>query len=54
VPGKWLIVEADTRVTIKPVTPKTITPAAMKNAAKVKETNPTWKCTTEDPFRDEK
>jgi hypothetical protein len=33
---------------------ETITPAAMKNAAKVKETNPTWKCTTEDPFRDEK
>ena|SRR6516165_95443 len=33
---------------------ETITPAAMKSAAKVKETNPTWKWTTEDPFRDEK
>jgi len=26
----------------------------MKKAVKVTETNPTWKWTTEDPFKDEK
>lgn len=53
--GKWLIIEADTRVTDKAGHGyDTITPAAMKKAAKVTETNPKWKWTTEDPFKDEK
>jgi hypothetical protein len=53
--GKWLIIEADTRLTDKAGHAyETITPAAMKKAAKVKETNPKWKWTTEDPFKDEK
>jgi hypothetical protein len=54
-PGKWLIIEATTRVTDKAGHAyDTITPAAMKKAVDVKETNPTWKWTTEDPFKDEK
>jgi hypothetical protein len=53
--GKWLIIEATTRVTDKAGHAyDTITPAAMKKAVKVTETNPTWKWTTEDPFKDEK
>jgi hypothetical protein len=53
--GKWLIIEAATWVTDKAGHAyDTITPAAMKKAANVKETNPTWKWTTEDPFKDEK
>src|SRR5262249_41169675 len=53
--GKWLIIEADTRVTDKAGHAyETITPTAMKKAAKVTETHPTWKWTTEDPFKDEK
>jgi hypothetical protein len=31
---------------------ETITPEAMKNAATVSETNPTWRWTTEDPSKD--
>jgi hypothetical protein len=42
--GKWLIIEATTRVTDKAGHAyDTITPAAMKKAVKVTETNPTWK-----------
>jgi hypothetical protein len=53
--GKWLIIDATTRVTDKAGHAyETITPAAMKKAVTVKETNPTWKWTTEDPFKDEK
>lgn len=53
--GKWLIIEAATRVTDKTGHAyDTITSAAMKKAVKVTETNPTWKWTTEDPFKDEK
>jgi hypothetical protein len=53
--GKWLIIEAATKVTDKTGHAyDTITPAAMKNAVKVTETNPTWKWTTENPFKDEK
>jgi hypothetical protein len=53
--GKWLIIEADTRVTDKAGHAyETITPAAMKKATTVKETNPKWKWTTDDPFKDEK
>jgi hypothetical protein len=53
--GKWLIIEADTPLTDKAGHAyETITPAAMKKVANVKETNPKWKWTTEDPFKDEK
>jgi hypothetical protein len=53
--GKWLIIEATTQVVDKAGHAfDAITPAAMKNAVKIKETNPTWKWTTEDPFKDEK
>jgi hypothetical protein len=53
--GKWLIIEATTRVTDKAGHAyDAITPAAMKKAVTVKETNPTWKWTTENPFKDEK
>jgi hypothetical protein len=52
---KWLIIEAKTRVTDKTGHAyDTITPAAMKKAVDVKETNPTWKWSTENPFKDEK
>jgi hypothetical protein len=54
-PGKWLIIEATTKVTDKAAhVYDTITAAAMKKAVKVTETNPTWKWTTENPFKDEK
>ena len=53
--GKWLVIEATTRVTDKAGHAyDTITPAAMKKAVNVKETNPTWKWTTENPLKDEK
>jgi hypothetical protein len=53
--GKWLVIEATTRVTDKAGHAyDTITPAAMKKAVTVKETNPTWKWTTENPLKDEK
>jgi hypothetical protein len=53
--GKWLVLNA----TVKVTGPKgrvydTITPAAMKNAATVTETKPTWKWTTQDPDADSK
>jgi hypothetical protein len=48
--GKWLQIRADVRLTDKSgkVYDK-ITPAAMRNAEHVSETNLTWKWTTEDP-----
>jgi hypothetical protein len=53
--GKWLIIEATTKVTdTAGHVYDTITTAAMKKAVKVTETNPTWKWTTENPFKDEK
>jgi hypothetical protein len=52
---KWLIIEATTRVTDKTGHAyDPITPAAMKKAATVKETNPTWKWSAENPLKDEK
>jgi hypothetical protein len=48
--GKWLVIAAT--VSVKGPNGQsyeTITPAAMKNAVKVTETNPTWKWTTQDP-----
>jgi hypothetical protein len=54
-PEKWLIIEATTKVIDKTGhVYDTITPAAMKKAVKVTETNPTWKWTTVKPFKDEK
>ena len=48
--GTWLVLEAQVRVTGEDGTVyDTITPAAMRNAAKVTETQPTWKWTTKDP-----
>ena len=51
--GKWLIIKADVRVTGRSrQTYDSITPAAMKNAIKVSETNLTWTWTTEDPYKE--
>lgn len=51
--GKWLIINATVRVTGRSrQVYDTITPAAMKNAVKVSETNLTWKWTTEDPNKE--
>jgi hypothetical protein len=48
--GKWLVLKAQVRVTGADATVyDAITPAAMQNAAKVTETQPTWKWTTKDP-----
>ncbi len=48
--GTWLVLEAQVRVTGEDGTVyDTITPAVMRNAAKVTETQPTWKWTTKDP-----
>jgi hypothetical protein len=48
--GKWLVLDAQVRVTGDNGTVyDAITPAAMQNAAKVTETQPTWKWTTKDP-----
>ena len=53
--GKWLIINATTRVIDKAGHAyDAITATAMKQAVKVTETNPTWKWTTDDPFKDEK
>jgi hypothetical protein len=50
--GKWLQIDATTRITDRRGRAfETITPEAMKNAATVRETNPTWKWTTEDPSK---
>ena len=50
--GKWLQIEATVRITDRRGRAfETITPEAMKNAATVRETNPTWKWTTEDPSK---
>jgi hypothetical protein len=51
--GKWLVIKADVRVLGRSrQVYETITPAAMKNAIKVSETNLTWAWTTEDPNKD--
>jgi hypothetical protein len=51
--GKWLQINTTVRVTDKNGRAfETVTPAAMKNATKVTETNPTWKWTTTDPNND--
>ena len=53
--GKWLVIDATVRVTDRAGKAyDTITRAAMQNVVKVTETSPTWKWTTEDPFKDEK
>jgi hypothetical protein len=50
--GKWLQIDATVRITDRRGRAfETITPEAMKNAATVSETNPTWKWTTEDPSK---
>ena len=51
--GKWLIINATVRVTGRSrQLYEAITPAAMKNAIKVSETNLTWSWTTEDPVKE--
>jgi len=48
----WLQIEATVRVTDRRGrTFETITPESMKSAATVRETNPRWKWTTEDPSK---
>jgi hypothetical protein len=50
--SKWLQIQATVRITGPGGQVfETITPAAMKNATKVTETNLTWKWTTEDPAK---
>jgi hypothetical protein len=49
---KWLQIEATVRVTDRRGRAfETITPEAMKSAATIRETNPRWKWTTEDPSK---
>jgi hypothetical protein len=51
--GRWLQISAVVRITgAKGRAIETITPAAMKDASKVSETNLTWKWTTQDPNKD--
>ncbi len=51
--GKWLLLDATVRVAGRNGQAyDSITPAAMRNAVKVAETNPTWKWTTADPYAD--
>ncbi len=51
--AKWLQIRAAVRITDRSGRAvETITPQAMKNAADVSETNPTWKWTTEPPPED--
>jgi hypothetical protein len=48
--GKWLEIKAIVRVSGRSrQVYDAITPAAMQNATRVSETNPTWNWTTEDP-----
>jgi hypothetical protein len=48
--GNWLVLDAHVRLTgADGAVYETITPAAMKKATKVTETQPTWKWTTKDP-----
>jgi hypothetical protein len=48
--GKWLEIKAIVRVSGRSrQVYDAITPAAMQNAIRVGETNPTWNWTTEDP-----
>jgi hypothetical protein len=52
--GKWLQIHATVRITDRNGRAiETISPNAMKNAAKVIETNLTWKWTNEDPSKSE-
>ena len=47
---KWLQVKTKAQLTgRKGKVFEAVTPAAMKNADKINETNPTWKWTTDDP-----
>jgi hypothetical protein len=51
--GKWLRINATVRITgAKGKVFETITPAAMKNASKVSETELTWTWAAEDPDKD--
>lgn len=51
--GKWLRIDATVRITGRNGRVfETVTPAAMRNATKVSETNPTWKWSTTDPNKD--
>ncbi len=53
--ARWLLFDAAVRVTGRNgQLHDTITPAAMRIAAKVAETKPSWKWTTEDPDADTK
>ena len=48
--SKWLKINTKVRITgRKGKVFEAITPAAMKNADKITETDPTWKWTTEEP-----
>jgi hypothetical protein len=48
--GKWLVLDAQVHVTgANGTVYDSITPAAMQNATKVTEAQPTWKWTTKDP-----
>jgi hypothetical protein len=50
--GRWLQIEATVRITdSRGRAFEAITPEALKNAATVRETKPTWKWTTEDPSK---
>jgi hypothetical protein len=48
--NKWLKIETKVRITgRKGAVFEKVTPAAMKNATDITETNPTWKWSTEEP-----